>query len=71
MMQPQLFKVFFQFVDGNAAHFRSASSRNRAGGKVQIEDRGGKFGILTIDFKEIAHLEQDDIIRVVMFGIVI
>ena len=48
----------------DSAHIHSAASRDWTGAKVQIQNRGGLFGILSVDFKEIPNLIQHNILRV-------
>ena len=60
----ELFSTFFQLMCRDAAHIHSATSGDWTGTKVQIQNRGGLLGILTVDFKEVSDLIQHNILRV-------
>ena len=64
MLVTELFDIFLQFSRRDAAHIHSATSGDWTGAKVQIQNRGGLFGILAVDFKEIPNLIQHNILRV-------
>jgi len=67
----QLLHNLLQPVCGKTAHFHTATSRNSAGSQVQLQFHSGGFGVLAIQFKEIAHLIQNQIVRVTFLNAVI
>ena len=60
----ELFGILLQLMCRDTAHIHSAASGDRAGAKVQIQNRGGLLGVLPVNFKEIPNLIQYNILRV-------
>ncbi len=59
-------------MGGDAAHLHPASAGDRPGGEGQPQQRGGGFSVIAVHLKEVAHLKQDNIVRVRRFcGVVV
>ena len=71
MLIPQLFHNLLQPVCRKAAHFHTTTTGNGAGCEVEAQLRSGSFGILAVQLKEIAHLIQNQVIRVTLLDPVV
>ena len=71
MSDPELFQVLIQPVCRKPAHFHTATDRDSTGDQLQPQLRRGFSGILAIQLKEVAHLIQDQIIRVAFLDAVV
>ena len=68
----QTFHIFFQPIRWNATHLHTASAGDVAGGQVHIQQLRRLFCVLAVHFEEIAHLKQDDVVRVsFLYGVVV
>ena len=68
MLIPQMFYNLLQPVCRKAAHFHTATAGDSAGREMEVQLRSGSFGIFTIQFKEIAHLIENYVIRVTLLA---
>ena len=71
MLIPQMFYNLLQPVCRKAAHFHTATAGDSAGREMEVQLRSGSFGIFTIQFKEIAHLIENYVIRVTLLDPVV
>ena len=71
MPDPELFQVLIQPVFWKPAHLHAPTPRDGAGDQLQSQLRRGFSGILAIQLKEVAHLIQDQIIRVAFLDAVV
>lgn len=71
MSDPELFQVLIQPVCRKPAHLHAPTPRDGAGDQLQSQLRRGFSGILAIQLKEVAHLIQDQIIRVAFLDAVV
>ena len=60
----ELFYIAFQIMRRYAAHLHAAYIGDVSGGQVQAQQLGGLLGVLTVHFKEVAHLKQHHIVGV-------
>ena len=71
MPDPELFQALIQPVCRKPAHLHAPTRRDGTGGELQSQLRCGFSGILAIQLKEVAHLIQDQIIRVAFLDAVV
>ena len=64
MIFPQLFHILIQHMGREAAQLHPPHAADRPGGEGQPQQGGGGFGILAVQLKEVAHLIQDEAVRV-------
>ena len=67
----QLLHKLFQSVGRNTAHFNAAYAQHGSGSQRKIKCSGCGLCVLTIHFKEVANLEQNDIVGVIVLDIVV
>ena len=67
----QFLHKLLKTVGRDAAHLHSTDSKHGTGGQCQVKMPCGILRILTVDLEKVAHLEQHDIIGMVMLDIVI
>ena len=68
---PQLLHNMLQTICREPAHFYTAAGGNGAGDKLESQLRRSLLGILTVNFKEVPHLIQNDIIRVAFLNVIV
>ena len=68
---PQLLHNLLQTACRETAHFHTATGGNGAGYKLESQLRRSHLGVLTVNFKEVPHLIQNDIIRVAFLDTVV
>ena len=71
MRGPELFQALIQLFCRKPAHLHAPTPRDGAGDQLQSQLRRGFSGILAIQLKEVAHLIQDQIIRVAFLDAVV
>ena len=64
MIFPQLFHILIQHMGWEPAQLHPSHAADRPGGEGQPQQGGGGFGILAVQLKEVAHLIQDEAVRV-------
>ena len=67
----QLLHKLFQSVGRNTAHFNAAYAQHSSGSQRKIKCSGCGLCIFTIHLKEVANLEQNDIVGVIVLDIVV
>ena len=70
-VRPQLLHIPIESMGRNAAHFHMPHTGDVPGGQANVQQVGGLPCILAVQFKEVTHLEQHHIVRMVVLYIVI
>ena len=70
-LRPKLLHIPIEGMGRYAAHFHMPHTGDVPGGQANIQQFGGLPCILAVQFKEVTHLEQHHIIRMVVLYIVI